>query len=46
MKTPSFIAGKKWLAFFHPLTGGTRWERSPMMSPQTTSDEGQKVRMY
>ena len=32
----AFIRGK----------GRVRWERSPMMSPQTTSDEGQKVRMY
>ena len=26
--------------------GRVRWERSPMMSPQTTTDEGQKVRTY
>lgn len=32
----AFIRGK----------GRVRWDRSPMMSPQTTGDEGQKVRMY
>lgn len=32
----AFIRGK----------GCVRWERSPMMSPQTTGDKGQKVRMY
>ncbi|MGC8783090.1 MAG: glycosyltransferase family 2 protein [Armatimonadota bacterium] len=26
--------------------GRVRWDRSPMLSPQVTSDEGQKVRMY
>jgi biofilm PGA synthesis N-glycosyltransferase PgaC len=26
--------------------GRVRWERSPMLSPQTTADEGQKVRTY
>ena len=26
--------------------GRVRWERSPMMSPQTTTDEGQTVRTY
>jgi len=26
--------------------GRVRWDRSPMMSPQTTTDEGQKVRTY
>jgi len=32
----AFIRGK----------GRVHWERSPMMSPQTTNDEGQKVRTY